>query len=241
MKYKFIYILLLISFSVTGQTIEELFQTMPSQLLPGVSEGDKTMLLVDSTTTTLPYVLGEINKISHRSDYLHIRTSKVGDTQLKLLPLPNDSVIVCLIQTVCTDICDSNITFHTTQWEQLPAAPYLPRLTEELFFNSSKKNSDNYKYAVSLLDIFPVSARFNENSTDLVLRLHYKERLSDADIKEIQPYLQSDTLLLKWHQTIQPSIITCTRSSMDRISDPVPTMWFDSHRVYSFSHFKDTL
>ena len=190
--------LLLLSMTATGQTIADLFRSMPSELLPGVSEANKTMLLVDSGKTSVPYALGEIGKIAQSNDYLHIRTSDAGDLQLKVLPLSSDSLIVSVIQTVCAGVCDSRIYFFTTNWEELDQELFLPVLSSEIFFNSSKKDSDNYKYAVSLPDIFPISARFGKTGTDLTLELHYRERLTDDQIVEITPFLVGDTLLVKW-------------------------------------------
>lgn len=190
--------LLLLSMSITGQTIADLFRTMPSELLPGVSEANKTMLLVDSGKTSVPYALGEIGKIAQSNDFVHIRTSDAGDLQLKVLPLSSDSLIVSVIQTVCAGVCDSRIFFFTTNWEELDQELFLPVLSKEIFFNSSKKDSDNYKYAVSLPDIFPISARFGKTGTDLTLELHYRERLTDDQTEEIKPFLVSDTLLFEW-------------------------------------------
>ncbi len=190
--------LLLLSMSITGQTIADLFRSMPSELLPGVSEANKTMLLVDSGKTSVPYALGEIGKIAQSNDFVHIRTSDAGDLQLKVLPLSSDSLIISVIQTVCAGVCDSRIFFFTTNWEELDQELFLPVLSKEIFFNSSKKDSDNYKYAVSLPDIFPISARFGKTGTDLTLELHYRERLTDDQIVEITPFLVGDTLLVKW-------------------------------------------
>ena len=190
--------LLLLSMTATGQTIADLFRSMPSELLPGVSEANKTMLLVDSGKTSVPYALGEIGKIAQSNDFVHIRTSDAGDLQLKVLPLSSDSLIVSVIQTVCAGVCDSRIYFFTTNWEELDQELFLPVLSKEIFFNSSKKDSDNYKYAVSLPDIFPISARFGKTGTDLTLELHYRERLTDDQTEEITPFLVGDTLLVKW-------------------------------------------
>ena len=109
--------------TVCAQTINEVFKSMPSELLPGVSEGNKTMLIVDTSKTTVPYIFGEIQKANHSSSYLMIRTSVAGNTQIKLLPVEGDSSIESVIKTVCvgaeTDICNSIISFHTTGWKEL--------------------------------------------------------------------------------------------------------------------------
>jgi hypothetical protein len=119
-----------------------------------------------------------------------------------MLPVAADSVIVCLIKTVCGDICDSNITFYTTNWEILQKEQFLPVVSAENFFDSSKKERENYKYAVSLPDIYPISAEFSDGSSDLTLRFNYREHLNDDQIAEIQPYLKSDSIILKWNNAI---------------------------------------
>lgn len=195
----FIWIFFL-SFSLLaeGQNIGDLFKSMPPELLPGVSEGNKTMLLVDSGETTIPYALGEIKKLGQSSDYLKIKTSGAGTTQLRLLPVEKDSSIVCIIKTVCAEACDSHISFYTTKWEKIENNAFLPEISKEIFFDSSKKEMENYKYAVSLHHIYPISADFSESGSDLTLTFNYKPLLTNDQIAEIKPFLKSDAIVLKW-------------------------------------------
>ncbi len=183
---------------VEAQQVGDLFKAMPPELLPGVSEGNKTMLLVDSGKTTVPYPLGEIVKEAYGNDYLRLQTSKIGTLQLKLLPVSEDSVVVCLIKTVCGNVCDSHISFYTSEWKKLDKEAFLPTISAEIFLNSSQKKSKNDKYAVSLPDIYPISATFNETGTDLTLTFHYKERLSEEQIQQLEPLLKGDSLVLTW-------------------------------------------
>ncbi|MDD3955556.1 MAG: DUF3256 family protein [Proteiniphilum sp.] len=183
---------------VEAQQVGDLFKAMPPELLPGVSEGNKTMLLVDSGKTTVPYPLGEIVKEAYGNDYLRLQTSKIGTLQLKLLPVSEDSVVVCLIKTVCGNVCDSHISFYTSEWKKLDKEAFLPTISAEIFLNSSQKKSENDKYAVSLPDIYPISATFNETGTDLTLTFHYKERLAEEQIQQLEPLLKGDSLVLTW-------------------------------------------
>ncbi|WP_298653497.1 DUF3256 family protein [uncultured Proteiniphilum sp.] len=189
---------LLISLLAEGQNIGDLFKSMPSELLPGVSEGNKTMLLVDSGETTVPYALGEIKKLRQSNDYLEIKTSDIGTTQWKLLPIEKDSTIICVIKTVCANACDSHISFYTTNWEKIDNNTFLPEISQEIFFDSSKKEMENYKYGVSLQHIYPISAAFSESGSDLTLTFNYKPLLTEDQIAEIKPFLKSDTIVLKW-------------------------------------------
>ena len=183
---------------VEAQQVGDLFKAMPPELLPGVSEGNKTMLLVDSGKTTVPYPLGEIVKEAYGNDYLRLQTSKIGTLQLKLLPVSEDSVVVCLIKTVCGNVCDSHISFYTTGWEKIEDSTLLPEVSAEIFFDSSKKEMENYKYALSLHHIYPVSAGCNESNNDLTLTFNYKPLLTDDQIAEVAPFLKSDSVILKW-------------------------------------------
>ncbi len=222
--------LLLLCFTtlVNGQTVGDLFKSMPSELLPGVSEGNKTMLLVDTGQASVPYALGEIKKMAHSDDHLIIQTSNIGTTELKLLPVNHPSTIInltegsatpdsemqnpvteisasqysmilCLIRTVCAHACDSRIDFYTTGWEKIDNPALLPPINEEIFFDSSKKELDNYKYAVSLPGIYPISAKFSDNGTDLLLTFNFREHLDDRQVNEVAPFLKSDTITFKWN------------------------------------------
>ena len=67
MKKYILTLILLVAFAtnkqtVYGQTINDIFKSMPAELLIGVSEGNKTMLIVDTANTTIPYIFGEIQK-----------------------------------------------------------------------------------------------------------------------------------------------------------------------------------
>lgn len=189
---------LFLSTFAQAQQVGDLFKAMPPELLPGVSEGNKTMLLVDSGKTTVPYPLGEIVKEAYGNDYLRLQTSKIGTLQLKLLPVSEDSIVVCLIKTVCWSVCDSHISFYTSEWKKLDKDAFLPTISAEIFLNSSQKKSENDKYAVSLPDIYPISATFNETGTDLTLTFHYKERLAEEQIQQLEPLLKGNSVVLAW-------------------------------------------
>ena len=199
----FIWIFFLsVSMHAGSQNVGELFKSMPSELLPGVAESTKTLLLVDSGVITVPYALGEIKKLKQSSDYLKIKTSDAGTTQLKLLTIEKDSSIVCIIKTVCTEACDSHISFYTTEWKKIENNRFLPEISSEIFFDSSKKEMENYKYAVSLHHIYPISAAFSENGSDLTLTFNYKTLLTDDQAAEIKPFLKSDIVALKWENAL---------------------------------------
>lgn len=193
-----IYISLFLSITVYGQNISDIFKTMPADMLPGFTDDNKTMLLVDTSKTIIPYGLGEIEKQLQTNDFLKLKTSEAGTLQLKLLPITADSSIVCVIRSACAPACDSNIRFFTTQWSELDGKKFLPNITKEIFFDSAKKNSDTYNYAVSLSDISPIAAEFKDGQKNLTLKFDVKSYLSAEMFEEIKPFLKSESVILKW-------------------------------------------
>lgn len=185
-----------------SQTAAALFKRMPNELLPGFSEANKILLVSDTAKSTVPYTLGEIKKLEHGDDYLKLSTSDAGTLQLKLLPVAADSVIICLITTICSNngICDSRVDFYTTFWEKLNSDNHLPQISAENFFDSSQKVSDNYKYAVSLSGIYPISAEGAQNSNDLTLSFDVAPLLSAEQKAEIAPFLKRKHLVLEWRE-----------------------------------------
>ena len=199
MKKALVYIFLFISVTLSAQNIGDIFKQMPTNMLPGFTEANKTMLLVDTGKTVVPYALGEIEKQVQTNDFLKLKTSAVGTIQLKLLPIAEDSSIICVIRTVCAKACDSYIAFFSTDWKELDKNNFLPTISKEIFFDSSQKNSDKYKYAVSLSDISPISAEFVNEQEDLTLKLNIEVCLSKDDFEEAKPFLKNESLVLKWN------------------------------------------
>jgi hypothetical protein len=189
------------SFCSFGQKIDDVFKTMPDSILPGLSGDNKIMMLMDTGKTVIPYQLGAFEKLSHRDSYLNIRSSEVGTTQIKLLTLINNSKIVCVVKTVCSAVCDSQIAFYSTAWEKLEKNSLLPDIDIESFFDSSKKGSDNYKFAVSLPDILPVKACFEGGGDDLTFSIDFSSYLMQEDREQMKPFLKTEQLVLKWNKT----------------------------------------
>lgn len=51
------------------------------------------------------------------NDYLLLQTTERSTVEMKLLPLVNNTYVVCMISTVNGPVPDSRIEFFTTNWE----------------------------------------------------------------------------------------------------------------------------
>lgn len=190
-----------ITFLSYGQTMDDVFKTMPDQYLPAFSEADKTMLLVGSSMAVIPYALGEIEKLAYSDTFLSLKTSKVGTMQIKILPLVNRTKIIVLIRTVCGTVCDSDIRFFTSEWEEIEKNSLLPTIPPHSFFDQSKLDTPEFKWAVSLIDIYPLQFQFIEGGNDLQVKFDIADHLSPQDLIKIEPYLVKKTIDLSWNKS----------------------------------------
>lgn len=179
-----------------SQNINEIFKNMPDEFVPGLSEADRTILLADNKTGSIPYALGKVTKEENSDSYLRLRTSDIGTLQLKLLPSNQYKKVICVIKTVCGKACDSQIEFYTQHWKPLSKTNFLPTIKKDLFFKNPINAADNYK--VNLLDISPISAAFLNNSDNLTLVLDYQSYLSPENSGKFKTILKQEAITLHW-------------------------------------------
>ncbi len=200
-RYIILFFLISISLLSSGQTMNDLFKSMPSEYLPAFSEANKTMLLVDSSLSVIPYALGEIVRLDYTDTFLSLKTSEVGTMQIKILPLVNKTKIIALIKTVCSTVCNSNIQFFTSEWEEVEKSSLLPEIPYYTFFDSTKLETPEFKWAISKIDMYPLQFQFKDGGSDLQVKLDINNHLSAQDSITIKPYLIKETIDLSWNKS----------------------------------------
>ncbi|NLZ95559.1 MAG: DUF3256 family protein [Bacteroidales bacterium] len=182
--------------------MNELFKSMPSEYLPAFSDADKTMLLVNSSLSVIPYALGEIERLEYSDTFLSLKTSEVGTMQLKILPLVNNTQVIALIKTVCSsNVCDSDIRFFTNEWEEIKKGSILPAISPSLFFDKSKMETPEFNWAMSRIDIYPLQFQFKDGGNNLQVKFSITKHLSKQDAAKIEPYLVKETIDLSWNKS----------------------------------------
>ncbi len=201
-RYFTLLILSCITLLSYGQTMDDVFKTMPNDFLPAFSEADKTILLVDSSLSVIPYALGEIERLAYSDTFLSIKTSEVGTMQIKILPLINNTQIIVLIKTVCSGVCDSDIRFFTNEWKEIDKKSILPTITPQVFFDQKELNTPEFKWTVSQIDMFPLEFQFKNGSNNLQVKFDIANHLSALDFAKIEPYLVKETIDLLWNKSM---------------------------------------
>ncbi|WP_294592230.1 DUF3256 family protein [uncultured Bacteroides sp.] len=137
--------------SLQAQDAKTCFKNMPdslSSILTSVNRADFIDFLDSKMKAEVTNSFGSKSEMTElSSDYAHVKMTPQSTWQMKLLSVNDSTKVICTISTVCAPACDSHINFYTTDWKELPAAPYLsglPVLTD--FIVEAPDSVDIYEY-----------------------------------------------------------------------------------------------
>jgi len=200
-------IMCLCSIILYAQDITTVFLSTPDSILYGVNAEGKDKLIAnlsDTVTASIPSSLnGEVKRLQVSDDFISIQTSEAGSLQIKLLPLINDSKIICVVTTVCGKACDSYVQFYTTNWEPLPNSKVLFSAPKNDWFlkEGVDRKDEKFVNAYSALDMIPQYIKLNPKDLTLSLYTDLDKYLSPDDFKNIQPFLAESPIIFTWDKT----------------------------------------
>ncbi|NDW10228.1 DUF3256 family protein [Dysgonomonas sp. 520] len=208
MKNKIILLFLFVSFvsSLTAQDITGIVLNAPDNIIFGLSAEEKDKLVAQPKDSAIVSVNNIFQKTTKRlnlsDDYISLQTSEAGTTQIKLLPLVNESKIICVVTTVCGKVCDSKIQFfYSANWTPLENVELFPRLDINTFLEDNiDKNSDDFQNALAVVSMLPVKLVLDADTQDIKAELGIKEYLSETEYNEIEKYLKKDPVTFKWNK-----------------------------------------
>lgn len=189
-------IVVLSSTLVSSQNINEVFKKIPFEILPGLTVEDKDIIVVDKSVVSVPTPLGQMNKLQHSDTYLKIQTSEIGTTQIKLLPYRDESVIICVVKTVCDKACDSKIDFYDVDWNKVEDASLLSYNIKDFVDVDSINNSLSTKIDLPLF--YPYSIALSDNSDDVTIRTNILNLVPKTLRAEFELYIKNEEITMQW-------------------------------------------
>ncbi|MDH6355022.1 hypothetical protein M2132_001359 [Dysgonomonas sp. PH5-45] len=189
--------------SIQGQDITAVFLEIPDSVIFGLNAESKEKLVShpnDTVKITAASSLdGIIERVAMTDDYIALKTSEVGTIQIKLLPLINDSKIVCVITSVCAKACDSRIQFYTTQWSAVSQEGLFPKKDFRWFIKpDADKGSEEYLLAEKILDMHPIKLSLSANDTTIKAEYEVINYLSAEDYQKVCPFLTEQPRTFTW-------------------------------------------
>jgi hypothetical protein len=203
-------LIILFTFLLSGlylsaqDNINSVILSLPNDVVYGLDASQKDLLIAAGTSDTAAVTISSnlyssIRRTAISDSYISLQTSGAGTTQVKLLPLVNNSKIICVVKTVCGDFCDSLIRFYTTDWKPIDGSDLFPKMTIDWFIKEdADRNSDDYRNAVAVLDMNPMKISLSPNSDIATVEYNIKRYLSEGDYELLEPFLKDEPKVLVW-------------------------------------------
>ncbi|WP_085535155.1 DUF3256 family protein [Massilibacteroides vaginae] len=203
---KFILILLIICPVVKAQDMATLFANMPDEYVPHLESAWRKDL-IDLYNTGKPATLqntmnGTSSLLNLTGNYLLLQSTERSTVEIKLLPLINNTNIICMITTINAPVADSRIGFFTTEWHPLSSDDLFTPVKGDWFVKEdADKSADAYKDAISRLDMELI--KYNLNPDNLTLTATYTTPLylSSEERGKVTPYIKETPKLFTWENS----------------------------------------
>ncbi|MCC8134704.1 MAG: DUF3256 family protein [Tannerellaceae bacterium] len=189
-----------------AQDMATVFIAVPDSYIPQL-ENEWRKDLVDLYTNGKEAKLqnmmgGEAELKQLTPDFLSLRSTERTTIEMKLLPLVNNTHIICMVTTVEGPVADSRVSFFTTEWEPLEISGLFTPVTKEWFVKEDADLSrEEVQYALAHLDMDLI--RYELHPENQTLSAYYMSPfyLNKEDREQVLPYLKEAPKVYTWEKT----------------------------------------
>jgi len=204
-KTLFIIGMLLCGLSLYAQDMKSLFIAMPDSVAPlltKVNREDCVDFLASNMKAEVKNRFGKVSELKRLTDdYLFLQTTGSSSMEMKLLPL-NDSVkVICVVNTVCGPVCDSEVRFYNTNWQQLAKEDFIQLPSAEAFYLSVDTLADEaYATVRGKADMELVKAVLSEEKPAISFFYTTPDYLSKEDREKLAAYIRKEPVVYEWKE-----------------------------------------
>jgi hypothetical protein len=190
---------------IKAQDMKAVFIAMPDQYIPQLESAwrkDLVDLYRSGKEARLKNIMNGYSQLMKlTSDYLLLQTTERSVVEMKLLPLVNNTYIICMVTTISAPVSDSRIDFYTTEWKPLAVSDLISPVSADWFIKEDvDKNSDAYKDAMAHLDMDLVNYRLNPDNQTLEAIYTTPLYLSAEDRTNVTPFLKDIPKVYTWEK-----------------------------------------
>jgi hypothetical protein len=194
----------LLSICCNAQNISSVFGNMPKEinlLADSIQRQDLLDLYKNNVSANIKDKLtGKITLNTLNEDFMELNSGN-SSMQIALLRLVNDSKVVLMIQTVCAPVCDSRLSFYTTDWKPLDTSDFiLPANASWFINNDTDKTGEDFINASKSLDMDLMLFRFDPEKLELIQSYTTPQYLGKEDREVIKPFLKQEPKIFIWRK-----------------------------------------
>jgi hypothetical protein len=191
------------TFCASAQRMEEFFIKMPEGIVVQLEEAwrkDLVDLYKSGKAATLENTMqGRSSLLKLTDNYLLLQSTECSTVEMKLLPLVNNTYIICMITTVSAPVADSRVDFYTTDWTALPAGElYTPVTADRYRKDDVDQLSTAFSDANALLDVFLVKYSLDAENNTLTAEYTTPLYLDGESRQKVVPILNNTPKKYEW-------------------------------------------
>lgn len=202
---KLIYLFLVwgCTLSVAAQDMKKVFIAMPDSLTPLLTKVNKEDCIDFLASNMKAEIKNRFDKSSEMKvltkDYLQMQMTENSTLEMKLFPV-NDSVkIVCMVKTVCSSACDSEIRFYDISWKkEFPKSDYLQLPAPQTFYLPTDTVSSEVELIKRKADMHVMKAVLSKDDSSLSFIYTTPDYLNQEDREKLSPYLRKEAVVYRW-------------------------------------------
>lgn len=188
-----------------AQDMATLFAAMPDQKIPQLEHAwrkDLIDLYKAGKEAKLKNTMDGYSILQKLTpDYLLLQPTERSSVEMKLLPLVNNTHVICVVTTVKGPVPDSRVEFFSTEWQPLSAEDLFTPVSFNAFLNSDADTENpDYQDALSHLDMELIQYTLSPDSLTLTATYTTPLYLGKEDREKVMPFVSSSPIVLKWEK-----------------------------------------
>lgn len=190
-------------FQLKAQNMAEVFVSMPDEYVPQLEDAwrkDLVDLYNSGENAQLKNNMnGTSRLVKFTKDYLLLESTERTTLELKLLPLVNNTFVICKIITVKAPVADSRIAFFSPDWKPLNASDLLEPVTARWFIREdADKESMAFQESTSRLDMDLFEYKLSPDDYTLT-QIYTTPQYTDKETqKKLRPFLKDSPKVYTW-------------------------------------------
>lgn len=194
------------AFGVKAQEMDALFISMPDQNTPQLENAwrkDLIDLYKSGKEARLKNTMNGYSSLKNLTDdYLLLQVTERSSIEMKLLPLVNNTKVICVVRTVDGPVADSRVEFFTTNWEPLDASDLFTPVDPDWFIKEdADRNSNAFQDAASRLDMNLIQYKLSPDDLTLTATYTTPLYLSKEERKKVIPFIKESPRVYTWEKS----------------------------------------
>ena len=179
--------------ALQAQDAKVFFSNVPEVVLPllsSVNRADFVDFLESNMKAEVKNKFGGTSEMTDLTpDYIRIQMTSRSTWEMKTLSVNDSTKIICTVFTTCGPVCDSEVRFYTSDWNEVPSSSYLtPPVMDDYFQLADSTRLDDYTDYRNRMDMLLAKSNLSKEDNTLTFTLttpEYVGKKSADDAKEI--------------------------------------------------------